>query len=534
MHIHRVGFRGLYLALFAGWFALSIISLLIVVMQSKASFDLAFERQASASFNEIRNKLRANEVAISSFGSFFSAADLNNRAAVAQFAATLKSNYPHIYMFEVVRKIARNERAAFESFMQSSFDPAFRIKNFGYDDSRQWQSVRDKAVYYPLIFMWPEIPAAKSIFGLDMDSIPHLQQAAFATDAGSQTVASKPFRLIEGDLAYAMFHAVNERTQKYGGGRMQMFSGSLQVLLIIRAKDLVPSQQQVGTSYRISINGMGQNNPLLLDLPSNTDDVLGEDYWLPRESLIFEDDSPIQPLKLTVERQMLWTDISANSLIGVGMLSLVSLIALILYLRHHYRKLMDSLFRSSQTEFLALHDTLTSLPNRLLFNDRLNFLLGNWRRRYESFGLVFIDLDLFKEINDRLGHKAGDQVLIEVAKRIRNCVRETDTVARLGGDEFVVLLGLVHSREHLLTMAQEILAEITKEMAIGDESVRVSASIGVSICPEDGIEATALLHRADSSMYVVKQSGRNGVMGLVCPPDSVTSHPNEQRLHRVK
>lgn len=534
MHIHRVGFRGLYLALIACWLALSIFSLLIVVMQSKAAFDLAFERQASASFNELRNKLRANEVAISSFGSFFAAADLNNRTAVAQFAAALKSSYPHIYMFEVVRKIARNERVAFETYMQSTFDPAFRIKNFGYDDSRQWQSVRDKAVYYPLIFMWPEIPAAKSIFGLDMDSIPHLQQAAFATDAGSQTVASKPFRLIEGDLAYAMFHPVNERTPSHGGNRMQMFSGSLQVLLIIRAKDLVPSQQQAGTSYRISINGMGQNNPLLLDLSSNTEDVLGEDHWLPKVNLIYEDDSPIQPLNLTVERQMLWTDISANSLIGVGLLSLVSLIVLIVYLRHHYSNLVDLRFRTRQTEFLALHDTLTSLPNRLLFNDRLNFLLGNWRRRYESFGLVFIDLDLFKEINDNLGHKAGDLVLIEVAKRIRSCVRETDTVARLGGDEFVVLLGQVHSREHLLTMAQGILAEISKEMAIGEKRIRVSASIGVSICPEDGIEATALLHRADSSMYVVKQSGRNGVMGQVSPSDSVASRPHEQRLHRVK
>jgi diguanylate cyclase (GGDEF)-like protein len=530
----RVGFRGLYLALLAGWLALSIISLLIVVVQSKGAFDQAFEREASASFNELRNKLRANEVAISSFSSFFAAADLNNRDAIALFAANLKNNYPHIYMFEVVRKVARHERAAFETYMQSALDPAFRIKNFGYDDNRQWKSVRDKAVYYPLIFMWPEIPAAKSIFGLDMDSVPHLQQAAFAADAGNRTVTSKPFRLVEGDLAYAMFHPVNARHSKSGKSQNQMFSGSLQVLLIIRAQDLVPAQQQAASSYRISINGLGQNDPLLLDLPGSADGFLGEDHWLPRESLTFTDENLIEPLKLTVERQMLWTDISANSLFSVGLLSIVSLIGLIFNLHIHYQNLIESSVRANQAEFLAMHDTLTGLPNRLLFNDRLNLLLSNWRRRSESFGLVYIDLDLFKEINDQLGHQAGDLVLIEVAKRIRGCIRESDTVARLGGDEFVVLLGQVNSREHLLTVAQQMLAEIAQEMAIGDQNIRITASVGISICPDDGVEAATLLDRADSSMYLVKQGGRNGVLGFVKPLLMANEHPSEKHLQRIK
>jgi diguanylate cyclase (GGDEF)-like protein len=534
VHIPRVGFRGLYLALLAGWLALTIITLLIVVLQSKYTFDQVFERQASASFNELRNKLRANEVAISSFGSFFAAADLNNRDAVAQFAATMKNNYPHVYSFEVLRKVARHERVVFENYMQRAFEPAYRIKNFGYDDSRQWQSVRDKAVYYPLIFMWPEHPATKSILGLDMDSVPHLQQAAFAADAGSQTVTSKPFRLIQGDLAYAMFHPVKERNKSSGNSLMQMFSGSLQVLLIIRAQDLMPTQLQAASSYRILINGMGQNNPLLLDIPSKAEDVLGEDRWLPRVSLTFEDESPIQPLQFTVERQMLWTDISASSLIGVGLLALFSLIALIVYLRQHYQHLLLSRYRASQTEFLALHDTLTALPNRLLFDDRLNSLLSNWRRRYESFGLVFIDLDHFKEINDQFGHKTGDLVLIEMAQRIRACVRETDTVARLGGDEFVVLLGQVNSREHLLSMARQMLTKINGPMVVAEETIQISASIGISLCPEDGIDASALLHRADSSMYLVKKNGRNGVMGHENSSFSVEKGLHEQRLHRVK
>ncbi len=125
-------------------------------------------------------------------------------------------------------------------------------------------------------------------------------------------------------------------------------------------------------------------------------------------------------------------------------------------------------------------------------------------------------------------------MLIEVAKRIRGCIRESDTVARLGGDEFVVLLGQVNSREHLLTVAQQMLAEIAQEMAIGDQNIRITASVGISICPDDGVEAATLLDRADSSMYLVKQAGRNGVLGFVKPLLMANEHPSEKHLQRIK
>lgn len=529
MPIPRVGFRGLYLAIFCGWVALTMLSLLIVVAHSKSVFDQEFDRQSRASFNELRHKLRANEIAINSFATFLSLVDSGSRDAIAQFAATMKTNYSHIYMFEVVRKLARNEKLAFESVMQSTFDPDFRIKNFGYDNNREWVNVRDKPFYYPLIFIWPELESAKSIIGLDIDSVPHLQHAAVAADVARETVSSRPFNLIEGGLAYAMFRPVKERIQIQSADRMQVFSGPLMALLVIRADDLLPTQRQANSTYHVEINGSARNTPLLLNLENGAREVVGADHWLPKASLNFEDKSPIQPLKLTIERQMLWSDIKATALIGVGLISAITLIAIFLYLRFHYRNLMHSHFQASQTEFLALHDALTSLPNRVLFDDRLKFLLSNWRRRYESFGLVFIDLDLFKEINDKMGHKVGDLVLVEVAQRIKNSVRETDTVARIGGDEFVVLLGQVNSREHLLTMAQQMLAKITEVMLIENEKINISASIGVSVCPEDGVDAETLTHRADMFMYVVKQSGRNGVMGI-----KPSVYADEHRLHLVK
>ena len=532
MHIPRVSFRGLYLATLFGWLALTLVSLGVVIAQSKSRVDQDLDRHATATFHELRTKLRANEAAINSFASFLGAVEIDDRAAVAVFAASMKASYPHIYMFEVVRKVARNERAAFEAYMRASLDPDFRIRNFSYDDSRQWASVRDKAVYFPLIFMWPEIPAAKAVFGLDMDSIPHLQQAALAADASNQTVTSQPFRLVEGNLGYVIFRPANER-KSLARHRALAFSGLLQALLVIRAEDLMPSQPMVESSYRISINGAGQNSPLLLEVASQAGAQRGAGFWLPKTVLSFAEESPVQPLKLSIERQMLWRDISPQGLIAVGGLSLTTLLLLVGYLRFHYRRLSHSDLHATQTQFLALHDALTALPNRLLFDDRLRLLLSNWRRRSEPFGLMFIDLDLFKEVNDNFGHKVGDLLLIEIARRLRSCVRETDTVARLGGDEFVVLISQVGAHDHLLAMAYQMLASISAPVILDGHRIVVSASIGISACPEDGIDAETLIHRADMAMYVVKQSGRNGVMGLNRNLASA-EHGGEARLQLVK
>lgn len=532
LRIPRVGFRSLYLAMLLGWLALTVLSLLVVVTHARSRVAQEFDHQATATFHELRTKLRANEAAISSFASFLGAVEVDDKETVATFAATLKGSYPHIHRLEVLRKVARNERAAFESYMRSNYDVDFRIGNFSHDNGRQRASVRDKGVYYPLIFMWPEIPEAKSVFGLDMDSIPHLQQAVLAADATSQTVTSRPFLLVEGGQGYAIFRSVREQ-RTLAQRRFPSFSGALQAVLIIRADDLVPAQVLDGSSYRISINGTGQNNPLLLEVASQVASQPGANFWLPREVLNFEDDSPLQPLKLNMERQMLWSDISFDGLMWTGCISLITLIVLLVYLRQHHRRLIDSDFHVTRTQFLAMHDPLTALPNRLLFNERLKFQLGKWRHRGESFGLMFIDLDLFKSVNDEFGHRGGDRVLVEVARRLRACVHEADTLARLGGDKFVVLVEQVRSHEHLLLIAQQVLANISEPFQFEGNRVVVTASIGISACPEDGVDADTLIHRADMSMYVVKQRGRNGVMGLNRNPGS-GSQSGEAHLQLVK
>jgi diguanylate cyclase (GGDEF)-like protein/PAS domain S-box-containing protein len=160
-------------------------------------------------------------------------------------------------------------------------------------------------------------------------------------------------------------------------------------------------------------------------------------------------------------------------------------------------------------EHLAQHDPLTDLPNRSLFRDRLQQAINKNHRDEQSLGLLFIDLDHFKEVNDTLGHVVGDQLLVETARRIAACVRNSDTVARLGGDEFTVVLQCVEDREAVARIADDVIEALSAPFVLGQATAHISASIGIAMCPDDADEPDALTHAADRAMYEAKSEGRN-------------------------
>jgi diguanylate cyclase (GGDEF)-like protein len=162
-----------------------------------------------------------------------------------------------------------------------------------------------------------------------------------------------------------------------------------------------------------------------------------------------------------------------------------------------------------QLDHLAHHDVLTDLPNRLLLQDRLSQAIEVSCRQGRQLALMYMDLDRFKHINDSLGHAVGDHLLQLVAKRLVECVRHSDTVSRQGGDEFVLLLPLIEHAEDAALSAQKILAALTLPHHVDGHDLHVSVSIGISIFPDDGRDAQALIKCADTAMYCAKESGRN-------------------------
>ncbi len=175
-------------------------------------------------------------------------------------------------------------------------------------------------------------------------------------------------------------------------------------------------------------------------------------------------------------------------------------------IKAHLAELYES---KRQLDHLARHDTLTGLPNRMMFFDTLEHEMATMRRVGKQLAVCFVDLDRFKEINDSLSHTVGDEVLRTTARRLKGMLREADSVARLGGDEFMILLNSLEDVQHVAVIAEKLIDCISAPIHLGPHDLQVSASIGISLFPSDATLSDDLVHKADLAMYEAKRAGRN-------------------------
>ncbi|MBL0141779.1 MAG: EAL domain-containing protein [Betaproteobacteria bacterium] len=184
------------------------------------------------------------------------------------------------------------------------------------------------------------------------------------------------------------------------------------------------------------------------------------------------------------------------------------------YKDKHYRMtvirdIRDRKEAEARIHFLAHHDTLTGLPNRALLMDRIEFILASARRRESKVGILFIDLDNFKTVNDSLGHAAGDALLRLVASRLEGALRSVDVISRLGGDEFLVVLPDLEDEQSPAAVADKLLAAVSEPVVLEGHDLTVSPSIGIAVFPRDGANADTLIKNADAAMYLAKDRGRS-------------------------
>jgi diguanylate cyclase (GGDEF)-like protein len=158
---------------------------------------------------------------------------------------------------------------------------------------------------------------------------------------------------------------------------------------------------------------------------------------------------------------------------------------------------------------MAFYDQLTNIPNRQLFGQRINQVIAAADQSGELFGIIFLDLDSFKIVNDTLGHHYGDEILIMIADRITKCIRKTDTVCRFGGDEFLIMLNNIMSKQDIEIVASKIIKRLEEPLFIDDQEFFITASVGISIFPTDGVDNDTLIKNADIAMYKAKSSGKN-------------------------
>lgn len=208
----------------------------------------------------------------------------------------------------------------------------------------------------------------------------------------------------------------------------------------------------------------------------------------------------------------------------LGVCISIYLIAMFSSCYYSHKILANSIYLKEQNVLLATRDILTGLPNKALMYDRINQSISYIKRFHSNLVLYFIDIDNFKLINDNLGHDIGDKVLVEIAHRLQTCVRESDSISRYGGDEFVILF-LTKDLAKMHLLSKKLLSEITKPILVNGHKIIVTGSIGASIYPKDGKDASTLLKKADMAMYHAKTHGKNNFKQFI---ENIIHYPKRQ------
>lgn len=502
--------RWLYAALFLTWVAFCISIAAFYVSSNLKDAEARFNQYCNAYAEHLYDRVSSNQIILEGFAALFGAFGTTDARDVSHYARQVIDNHPHIYSLEIVQTVPRNELDRFIRQQREAGFDHFQIKTFGYDSDRKWHAAAGRPIYYPIVFMEPMRPTSAEVLGLDVGSVPFLHPAIVKSIKTQSPIATRPFRLVEGELAYVIFlpvHSSSSRTSQ--GGMSPHYTVDM---VVDAARMTVPDSMPRSENLHLVVyhaeyppeDGDGQ----IVHIQQAPASVL--------EQLIFPGfrfQKEIGPyLNMLAEKQAGWSDINLSLLTLMLLATLLSSAILLGLIRSHYRSSLAEMASKKNLWFLANHDVLTLLPNRNLFMDRIAQAIARSQRQGTNFGILFLDLNGFKQINDTYGHSAGDQLLKLVSQRLQGCIRADDSVARLSGDEFVVLLEGMTDAEVMESIAKKIRASMAMPFSIDNHPIMISTSIGKATFPMHGKSPDELLKFADARMYAEKHAERARVL----------------------
>lgn len=491
------------------WLGLCLTTAVIVIVLNIRDVEKQLAQYGDAFTSHLNQKMVSSETILKGFAALFDVLGNSDQAKLSRYVQQVIDSNSHVFSLEIVQQVNKRDLAKLAARMRGNGSPNFSVKSFAYDAGRKWLAVKDKDVYYPLIFIQPVRAGSEEVLGLDMDSVPFLQRTLTDALERRTAVVSHPFKLVEGNLAYVVFYPLPQNFQRNTSPVALAAQEQLIVDMVIDVGKLVdPSQFPVFNGEEV----------VVFHRDFTADDAKGQLFkrsgaarsvletaifptFVYHKALATMD----EPFALLIRRQVGWSDLSLGPLGFIAVMSLLSSMIVVAFLRVNHRSKILQLENQNRLWYLANHDTLTGLPNRLLLLDRLHQLLARALRQGNNLAVIFLDVDDFKIINDTYGHDVGDQVLRFVAERLQTAIRTEDTVARMSGDEFIILIENVESRASLESVKHKIEQKLSAGMSIAGEQIHVRTSIGVAMFPDDGGTPEALIKKADIGMYADKK-----------------------------
>jgi len=507
--------------LLVAWFGVIAFALHMLLSSEINRWKIHFDEDVRTVVSDVKQKLDTNEAVLAGFSAFLQAVDRSDTDSTIKYAAAVASAYPHIYMIEVARKVALSEQRDLEASLRRGWRADFLLKDFARITKHPAQDDDKKAATWPILFMYPSLPESQAIYGVRLESVDFLSRSVALAQKNTRPVVSPVFKMYEGGEAYILLQEVSRPSSK-SSSDMNFFGNTMMALLLIKTQALMPKRINLGKQEYLHVSAT-------LAAAGNADSLLFEQQavehgkidrlFLPNFTRRLTIENFSQPTVMVFDRQLRWADLLSRDIIPMLVLLGGALVLVPWVTVRHYLALDRAAIEHKRSAYLATHDLLTNLPNRFLFMDRFEQAFRLWQRNGNSFALLLIDLDRFKEINDSHGHEVGDQVLIGCSQRMASQLRACDTVARHGGDEFVILLGNILNSEDAKSVGEKILAAFAEPIETSAGPLQVSCSIGISICPLHGESLDILRKSADRAMYLSKEQGRNTVSvfsGITC------------------
>lgn len=463
-----------------------------------------FKQYVHRVHQSLSQSLTINETVLDGFAAYLAGGGMQDPNQVRFYARTMMDRYNHLYMFQAAQSVPGQRIGEFEQEMSLILDKPMLVHRFDYGRGLVPALESEYKHYYPIVFVEPIFTDGFSVVGLDISSIQFIKNAMDEARSSGLAAISEPIVLSDDQPAFVLVKPVYQNK----GTEPGQFA-----LLVVESDELIPSLRPTDKGMELNL-ALGGSEFSFLNV--KTTEITGWTAWV-FPSLVDHLYVHVgaQVLNLKVSKQLglhhlNWTVITTLLLIFVA-----ATVAIIQIYRVHLSAELTKQEASARLYQQANYDNLTQLSNRHFFADHFSRGLSAAERDGRKIGLLYLDLNDFKYINDTFGHQVGDSILRLASRLLREVIRDGDVASRFGGDEFVVMLENVTDDQdisRIITRIREVFASVER---VDGHRLKLKSSIGYSTFPEDGDDLDALIKVADQRMYEDKRKSKQ--LGSVTP-----------------